>query len=612
MEESRTIITTAREFDLWLKRSARENPQMVYGFDTETTSLKYSELECIGFSLFDGRNACYVDLLKASFSESSKIRTLFAKFLPSIRLLVMHNAPFDLKVLHKDFDVKRNFAIFCTLTAAHLLNENQKRKDLKHLAKKILKVPDDEILLWDKASEAGYHSETFYRYAMNDAIYTYKLYQIQAPLLEIQGLEHLFYDIEMPFQFVLRDMEIHGMGFDQAKCQQMLTSVGKIITDCKLKMAEILGLKPTCGVNLFGEDVYEFPVNFNSNQQLIELIESKLGIEIDEYTDNGNKSLGKATISKFLNKHEFFQVLDKFRRARKLYESFLVPLPGFVDTDGRIRPNFHNTVTVTGRLSCSEPNLEQLPRENDICNIRELFIASPGHKLVVADYSGQELRVLAEVTQDERLLRAFREDMDLHLMTANAIFNLGIPDEKLKASHPEYPELKAKFKKERHIGKNGVNFPIIYGSTAKGVSYNIGVSEAKAQEYIDKFFALYPGVKAKINKTKRFLNIHGYVVNLSGRRRRFYGITEKAYRQAFNFLIQGFSADMVKAAAARIRLDENIKIVNLVHDEIVCEVPEHYVAAAQRYITDCMKTAVKMSIPLEVEIGIGDNYGEAK
>ena len=238
--------------------------------------------------------------------------------------------------------------------------------------------------------------------------------------------------------------------------------------------------------------------------------------------------------------------------------------------------------------------------------------------LVKADYSGQELRVLAEVSKDANMVDAFNKNYDLHLYTANNIFSLKLPDVAFVASSKVHSEAIRKFKRERHQAKNGVNFPIIYGAFAKRISEDNGVSIAEAQRWLDEFFRLYPGVKRAIEKTKKELYDYGYVTTLMGRRRRFpYYRTatrwEKAKmeRQAFNFKIQGFSADMMKTAAAKvIQVWPNVKIVLSVHDELVWEIAKE---KAEMFATDVkyiMEHCVVLSVPIIVDVSIVSNYGD--
>jgi DNA polymerase-1 len=338
-------------------------------------------------------------------------------------------------------------------------------------------------------------------------------------------------------------------------------------------------------------------INFNSSDQVIPLIES-LGFEITERTKKKKKSFGKLAKKRLAGQHEFIDLLIKFGKVEKLLSSFLEPLEEYVNEDGRIRCSFHNTVAVTGRLSCSSPNLEQLPKQNDIANIRNLFIASNNNVYIVADYSGQELRVLGEESQDPALKKAFADGLDLHQVHADTMGFTG--DGARDKAKP-------------------ISFGIPYGKEAYGFSRDWNCSIEEAQIYLDKYFAKYPRVKTRIERCKLGVYKNCYVTNMSGRKRRFPNFhnmnvwqQKRCYRQAFNFLIQSFSADMIKIAAAAVIKNLNLKLCNLVHDEIVVECHKDYVNEGIKYIRECMINAVKMSISLEVDIGTGVRYGEAK
>jgi len=317
--------------------------------------------------------------------------------------------------------------------------------------------------------------------------------------------------------------------------------------------------------------------------------------------------------------HPFIDLMQEYKKYVKLMTAFIVPVNEFIDFDGRIRPNFHNTVAKTGRLSCSRPNLQQLPRreEESAINYRDCFVAPKGKKLIVADFSGQELRMLAEVSKDRRLIDAFKNNYDLHLVTANKLFNLDLGTEALTEGSEKHRESRTQYSEERYKAKNGANFPIIYGSTAWGISRTLGISEEEAQGYIDGFFELYPDVKKKIKETQKIVRSQKWVRNKTGRKRRFEGyVTKRVLRQAFNFLIQGISADHTKAAAVVARElcsyepKAEAKVILLVHDELVLEVNEDYAEALVPFLKEKMEQAYKIVVPLPVSIKIGQTYGK--
>lgn len=482
--------------------------------------------------------------------------------------------------------------IFDTQLACHLLNENILHKSLKYLAENILHVPKEQIVKYDDVDKTDW--SMFADYGMNDAIWTFKLYQKFAPEIEKQNLHHLMYDIEMPFQFALVELAINGMRVDVSLAETMTYEVQHEYYKLEQKMLDRWGGEYKVGINKRTRVVWCEPsINFNSSQQVIKLVE-KLGFEIIERSDKGEKSFGKKTKERLKGKHEFIDELIRFGKITKLLNSFLIPFESFVDADTKIRSSFHNTIAVTGRLSSSNPNVEQLPKHNNIANIRNLYIADSGCVFIVADYKGQELRVLAEETQDPALRRAFAENIDIHQVTAD------------------------KVGRSRNDAKT-VNFGIIYGKEAYGFSKDFNISEEEAQKFIDGYFLQFPTVQTRIEKCRQQVAKYGYVTNISGRKRRFPGFKEmskweqkRCFRQAFNFLIQSAGADVVKVACAKIIEDRHLKICNIVHDEVVVQCHNSYKEKAISYITDCMINSNKMGIPWEVTVSVVTRYGEVE
>lgn len=589
----------------------------VVALDTETTGRNYTTLRMIGASLCDGNQACYIEMPTIDSDLYHEVVHILKKFLEErCTHLVLHNAPFDLKVLWKEGIRNISAKLFDTKVAYHLLHEED-QTGLKYLANKYLGA---NIVEYQKASSAGTHTAAFRQYALNDAVFTWKLHKIFNPKLYQQGLASLFFDIEMPFQYVLMHLHINGVSFDEDKLMELEDHLTKERSKLVKELVHLAGRDYTIQNNLWGEEEIQTGLNLNSPQQLIPIIEREIGRDIEFKTDGGNKSTGIATLQALSSESDFVQKLLQYRMIEKTLNGFVNPVRGYIDDDKRIRANFHNNICVTGRLSCSKPNLQQNPRsKSDLASsFRSCFVAPQGKKLIAADYSGQELRVLAHISQDPVLLRVFQEGLDPHLMTAKLLFDLDIPDECLKTTHPEYEHYKEKYKAERHVGKNGINFPIVYGTTAYGISKNLSISEKKAQALIDRFMAQYPGVARAMKKCARDLKARKYVSTETGRRRRLNPAIAKSYRQAFNFLIQGLCADILRAAMIHVQryIDLHpkmgMKLVMTVHDEIVLEVDEEYAETAAKAVQTIMQEVVNISVPLDVTYTIGDNYGECK
>ncbi len=509
--------------------------------------------------------------------------------------------------------------IFDTQTAAHLIDENRS-KSLKELAKRYL---NKQPLTYSEAIVDGFQSEKFYTYATNDAIWTWELHKIFNKKLYQFGMNRLFFEVEMPFQFVLMDMAINGILVDENKLEELRISASAKRLELQRSLYEMGGLGYSLQPDMFTGDVELVSKHKLSSNTLLKIF-AKRKLVSPFMTDGGKKnnpqmSTGKETLT-FLRGDKFVDQLVKFRIVDKLLNSFVEKMPDFIDDDGRVRCSFNNTVAVTGRLSSSNPNMQQNPKVNPELpfNFKEVFVAPEGKKLVAVDYSGQELRILGVVSKDEVLLDAFKTGKDLHLMTANNVFNLGIPEEVLVKTHPKHKEYREKYDHERHIGKNGYNFPIIYGTTAYGIAKNNGISEEDAERGIQSFFGLYPKVRQAIRWCSQFLTKNWHVRSLTGRRRRLDPNIKKSHRQAFNFLIQSVGADMLRCATNKLRKlfiehpEWEAKILLLVHDEIVLEIKEEYLDTAIPKIRGMAETAMNLSVDMEVDIGVGQNYSQAK
>lgn len=584
-------------------------------FDTETTSLNYSEMDIVGMSFCDGERACYIDLWENDEKESI-LKLIKFLFKEHFKKVIAHNIKFDLKVLYKLGITEITNDIFCTMTAAHLINENE-GCGLKYLAESHLGVKD--VKHWKDIND-DYKSEEFYKYALNDAIWCWELHEKQHRELLWQCLDKLFFDIEMPFQFVLRDLEINGILVDKPKMLELKDDLEEAIWDLKLDLLKAADINYGFCAELDTVVTDVISVNLNSSDELVNIIKNKLGIEITEKTPGGKYSVGKKSLLKLKGKHEFIDLLSKYKKAIKMHGSFVSTFPDFIESDGRIRTSFNNCVTVTGRLSSSGPNLQQLPKKksDSLVDFRQCFIAPQGKKLIVIDFSGQEVRITGDISQADTMINAINEGVDLHLLFANKIYDLGIPEECLKETHPDYAEYKSKYKEHRDIAKNGIVFPLIYGSTAYGVAMTLGIPEETAQKYIDEFFELHPDVKVCIDKCRRLVITQRYVRNGAGRKRRFTEITKKAFRQAFNFMVQGYCSDILRKVMIKVRdfiMVNNhfgLKMLLLVHDEMVFEVDEEHVEQAVGFLKELIEDTARVSVELPVEIGTGLNYSEAK
>ena len=586
-----------------------------FSFDTETTSLRYDELAITGISLCDGTHNYYIPIKDDNREATMKvIKNYFSK----AKKVVAQNWVFDAKVMSKYGISFEKQKFFDTRIASHLINENTPN-GLKYMTRSILgrEVADFDINL-------SHYCQEFYDYALDDSLNTWLLYKHFLPkILEDKKLCWLFFKVEMPFQRVLLEMELEGVMINQPllKSQQQLL----INETQKLQsnMLDILGVKYELQLNFLGDLKLISPINFNSSQQLTKIF-NDLKLVISEKTPGGNPSVGKLTLEKH-KKHSFVDLLIKFKIASKLMSGFVEPLPEFIQSDGKVRPSFNDTGTKTGRLSCSRPNLQQLPKVGSYApaKIRELFIAPKGYKMFSVDYSGQEIAVMAQQSKDPTLVKSLNKGYDMHLAIANKFYHLGIPEEALSKQHADYEGYKATHDKARGRAKR-ITFGLAYGKGAYGFAKDFGISEDAAQKIVDDYFKGIPLLGKAIQQAHAELERSGVVTTLAGRKRHFVieegnqWQLERAKRQAFNFLIQGFSADMIRAASINVHkrkqpFDWGLTAIMTVHDEVVYIVKEDHVVEATQMVKQAFEDVCKnFVVPVNADIEVGTNYGNSK
>ena len=600
------ILKTLNEVKDWFKDRTD-----LMSFDWETTGLDYMTMEPVGVSFCDGKRTCYIDLWE---NEDAKEILEYLGTCFSTGTYIAHNAKFDIKCCRK-FIGQYPVNIFCTFIASYLLDENRRSHSLKVIVTEDLGIDPKEVEKWEHANNSGYHSEKWYRYCFNDSIWAFRLYDLYRTALEGEGLEYLFYNIEMPFQFVAADIEINGVLVDRQELEQLELRTRNKIVELEDRMFASIGMSVIIQNRLFGDGVDRIlPINLRSGLALKKVLKKHCGIVV--------KDVKKQTIEGLKGKHPFIDFLLQYKAVRKLYDGYIKPVFKQIDSDGRIRPSVG--IVKTGRTSFRRPNLQQLPNLHRTpgLNYRAIFIAPEGMSLVGGDYSGQELRVLGEVSEDSTIIHSFLNGLDLHLVTANFIFNLGLNEKALTDGTEEHESATKKFKIERYKAKNGVNFPIVYGTSEYGISFRQGVPVTTAKEWIRAFFELYPGVKEAMEDTRTELENNQEVRTMMGRKRRFPDYKElpkfargkepnksRCVRQAFNFKIQGFSADQVKIASVRARSME-LKIIMIVHDEIVIESDNP--TRDVRILKGCMEQAVSLSIPFVADVKTGKRYSEVK
>lgn len=577
-------------------------------FDVETTSLDPLQTDLVGLSLAvaDGQ-AWYIPLrhrtpegdLVAEQLPWAEVREALAPVLGDPQVpKYAHHAKFDMLVLaEQGLDVE---GVVCdTMIAAHLLGERS--LGLKRLAFRLLGVQMREIeeLLGSGRSQCTMDQvaiEDVAPYACADADMTYRLRDRLVARLDEQGLRDLFADLEMPLVPVLLSMERAGIGLDVGFLQQMSQELEEELTGLEEEIQQLAG----------------HPFNVRSTQQLSEVLFDELGMPLTatRKLKSGAYSTASDVLEKLRRLHPIAELVLSYRELAKLKSTYIDALPALVNPHtSRVHTSFNQTATSTGRLSSSDPNLQNIPVRTELGRrIRYAFVPDPGCLLLSADYSQVELRVLAHLTQDPGLLEAFAHQEDVHASTAAALFDL--PVDRVT------PE-------QRRVAKT-VNFGLIYGMSEYGLAQRLGIDRQEAAHFIETYFARYPNVRDYLEETVNRGREQGYVATVLGRRRYIPQLRSKnrnvraaAEREAINAPIQGSAADIIKIAM--LRLERALQESNLrsrmllqVHDELVLEVPEGEVETIVPLVTEMMEEAYRLDAPLRVDVRTGPTWGDLK
>ena len=580
----------------------------IFAFDTETTSADPVSAELVGLSFAwrEGRGY-YVPIAAPQPGEASEdffVQHGDSRFLAKPILLPIledaklakcgQNAKYDVLVMAR-YGVQVRGVVCDTMLASYLLNPGGRQHNLDALALEQLqfkKIPTSELIGSGKKqiTMRDVPVEKVAAYAAEDADITLRLYHVFAPKLRESGLQELFGNVEMPLLSVLAAMEQTGVTLDLAFLAEMSGVLEK----------QLRQLEKTI-FTLAGE-----AFNLNSPQQLSRILFDKLKLPARRKTKTGY-STDAEVLEALAVKYELPKILLEYRELAKLKSTYVDALPRLVNPrTGRVHTSYNQAVAATGRLSSSDPNLQNIPIRTEIGRrIRRAFVPGrPGWKLLDADYSQIELRIMAHLSKDAALLDAFLRDADIHRDTAARVLNL--PPEQVT------PETRRRAKE--------VNFGIMYGMGAYGLSQRLQISVEEAEAFITNYFVQYPGVKAFIDTTIAEAHEHGYVTTLLGRRRYLPEINsdnrrirEFAERVAVNTPLQGTAADLIKVAMIRIhrRLqDEKLGAHMLlqVHDELVFEAPESELPALEALVRREMTNAMQLEVPIKVDVGIGENW----
>jgi len=599
-----TILDQAR-FDVWLQK-LRQAP--LFAFDTETTSLDAQQAQLVGLSFaVEPHEAAYVPLAHdyegapAQLDREAVLLALKPLLEDPAKAKVGQNAKYDINILANNAPaIEMRGVAYDTMLESYVLNSTATRHDMDSLA---LKYLDHATIAFEDIAGKGAKQLTFNQihldkagpYAAEDADITLRLHHaLQARLAQTPSVQPVLMDIEMPLVPVLARIERQGALVDAALLQLQSGELG-------VKMVEL----EQRAYALAGEEF-----NLGSPKQLGAILYDKLGMPVLSKTAKGQPSTAEAVLDELAEQgYPLPEVLMQYRSLSKLKSTYTDKLPGQINPrTGRIHTSYQQAVAATGRLSSSDPNLQNIPiRTAEGRRIRQAFVASPGYKLLAADYSQIELRIMAHLAKDEGLLHAFRNDLDVHRATAAEVFGVA---------------LEAVTTDQRRSAK-AINFGLIYGMSAFGLAKQIGVDRKQSQDYIDRYFARYPGVLAYMERTRAQAAEQGFVETLFGRRLYLPDINAKnpalrkgAERTAINAPMQGTAADIIKRAMVNVdnwlsTSGLDARVILQVHDELVLEVREDLVDQVKDEIRTHMSNAAQLDVPLVVEAGVGSNWDEA-
>ena len=599
-----TILDQAR-FDAWLEK-LRQAP--LFAFDTETTGLDAQKAQLVGLSFAVApHEAAYVPLAHdyegapAQLDRETVLLALKPLLEDPAKAKVGQNAKYDINILANGSPaIEMRGVAYDTMLESYVLNSTATRHDMDSLAQKYL---GHTTIAFEDIAGKGTKQLTFNQihldkagpYAAEDADITLRLHQaLQARLAQTPSVQPVLMDIEMPLVPVLAKIERQGALVDAALLHVQSGELGVKMAELELRAYELAG--------------EEF--NLGSPKQLGSILYDKLGMPVLSKTAKGQPSTAEAVLDELaLLGYPLPEVLMQYRSLSKLKSTYTDKLPGQINPrTGRIHTSYQQAVAATGRLSSSDPNLQNIPiRTAEGRRIRQAFVASPGYKLLAADYSQIELRIMAHLAKDEGLLHAFRNNLDVHRATAAEVFGVA---------------LEAVTTDQRRSAK-AINFGLIYGMSAFGLAKQIGVDRKQSQDYIDRYFARYPGVQAYMERTRAQAAEQGFVETLFGRRLYLPDINAKnpalrkgAERTAINAPMQGTAADIIKRAMVNVDnwLSESgldARVILQVHDELVLEVREDLVQQVKDEIRQYMSQAAQLDVPLLVEAGIGANWDEA-
>ncbi len=602
LKENYETIYTVAELDRWLDKLAAAE---LFSFDTETTDLDYMRAELVGLS-FSVRvgEAAYVPL--AHDYDGAPRQISRRKALEKLRPLlesekhkkVGQNLKYDRNVL-VNYRIELNGIAHDSMLQSYVLDSAGSRHDMNSLAEKYLgkSITSYEDIAGKGVKQVSFNQvpvEQAVDYAAEDADITLQLHQALWPkLVNEPGLQNLYKQIEIPLLSVIARMERNGVVIDSNMLLKQSSELLEQMQETERQAHRSAGQS----------------FNIGSPKQIQEILYVKMQLPVLAKTPKGQPSTAESVLQELAAEHELPALILRHRGLSKLKSTYTDRLPEQVNpATGRVHTSYHQAVAATGRLSSSDPNLQNIPiRTEEGRKIRQAFIASPGNVLLAADYSQIELRIMAHLSADATLLAAFAAGKDIHRATAAEVFGVDAVAVSL----------------EQRRAAKAINFGLIYGMSAFGLARQLGIERGAAKQYVDKYFERYPAVKAYMDSTRVRAKEAGYVETVFNRRLYLPEINSRnaarrqyAERTAINAPMQGTAADIIKKAMITIdknllRSNNDLRMVMQVHDELVFEVAEARVDEYKQEIAGLMSGAASLSVPLIVDTGIGDNWDEA-
>ncbi len=601
INSSYVCISSEEKLNKVIKQAMKSK---VVAVDTETTGLDYMDTDLVGVSLsFKPGEAYYIPLQHKDESVAQlELNLVLEELKPllesSENKIIGQNIKFDRNVLAK-YGIDITSIKNDTMMMSYVLDASATRHNLDALSSYYLNY---KTSTFEEVAGKGVKQVTFDQvpidvathYAAEDADITLRLYEELNPKLEKENsLKRLNDEIEIPLIEVLSDMERNGAILNSKILNSQSKDLANRIKKLEKKAYEIAG--------------EEF--NLGSTKQLREIFFEKLNYRVIKKTPGGQPSTDEKVLAELAEEYELPKVLLEHRTLSKLKSTYTDKLPNQISySTGKVHTSFHQAVTTTGRLSSSDPNLQNIPiRTEDGRRIRQAFEPSPGHSFISADYSQIELRVMAHMSKDTGLLKAFQDGEDVHSKTASEVFNV------------ELDEVTADLRRNA----KAINFGLIYGISAFGLGKQLGISRNLAAEYMALYFEKYPGVKEYMESTKELASQKGYVETLFGRRLYLRDINatnamrrQASERVAINAPVQGTAADIMKIAMIEMHRsikEEQIeaKLILQVHDELILDTPKNEIDDVISLITSSMMGAADLDVPLEIDVGVGDNWDQA-